>query len=49
MPAGMCSRQNAIGPPTTVVAMPCSRASAAADSAYGPAPTTSSSVIPREP
>jgi len=42
MSAGMFSRQNPIARPSTIVSMPCSRASAAADSAYGPAPITRS-------
>jgi hypothetical protein len=41
----MFSRQNAIGRPTTTVLMPRSRASPAVDNAYGPAPTTRSSVV----
>src|SRR6476661_6750712 len=45
IPLGMFSRQNSIGRPTTTVWMPRSRAKPAVDSAYGPAPTTRSSVV----
>ena len=44
MPTGMCSRQNAMGSPTTRCAMPSRRASAAIASPKGPAPTIESSV-----
>ncbi len=44
MSAGMCWRQKDIGWPTTRVSIPLSRANAAAEQAYGPAPMTSRSV-----
>ena len=44
IPPGMLRRQKCIGSPTTVVAIPRRRASAAVARPYGPAPMTSSSI-----
>ena len=43
--SGMCSCQKDIGPPTTIVSIPCSIARAAVATPYGPAPITRSSEL----